>query len=88
MFRDIGLQPKIRLVFKEETRVEGCILCGLLLGEGWSDCVCQRLYVIITQFNKSSVFCSEYSLFVVGIHAQAANLQSSSLNYYATARPT
>jgi hypothetical protein len=33
----------------------------------------QRLYVIITQFNKSSIFCNEYLLFVVEIHAQAAN---------------
>jgi hypothetical protein len=32
MSRDIGLQPQISLVFKNETRVKVCILSELLLG--------------------------------------------------------
>jgi hypothetical protein len=35
MSRDIGPQLEFRLVFKNKRRVEGCILFGLLLREGW-----------------------------------------------------
>jgi hypothetical protein len=59
----------------------------LLLRSCWPDLRLPALYRIYIHFSKYSIFCSEYSLFVVGIHVQLANWQSSSLGQHDSVNP-
>jgi hypothetical protein len=71
--RDTELQTLISIVFKNRRRgLKAHFVCSLLTG-GWTDLRPPPFVLNIHTVNKTSIFCSEYSFFVVGTHSQPAN---------------
>jgi hypothetical protein len=69
----LGCNLRLDYFLKTRQELKGAFCLGCCQEKAGQTEVRQRLFGICTQFNKSSTFCSEYLLGVVGAHAQAAN---------------